>query len=119
MESLFATVALAWAVAFSHGVLPDALSSAGLWLDGELAGRDFVAGGEFTMADICGVSGVDFADWIGLPVPEAAPQIAIECREADHHGGPHLSPAHHAEHLQPQCLGHDGRDLVTRPRDEP
>jgi glutathione S-transferase len=43
-----------------------------MWLDGELAGRDFVAGEVFTMADICALSTVDFADWIGLKVPEAA-----------------------------------------------
>jgi len=43
-----------------------------MWLDGELAGRDFVAGEVFTMADICALSTVDFADWTGLKVPEAA-----------------------------------------------
>ncbi len=42
------------------------------WLDGELAGRAFVAGDVFTMADICALSTVDFADWIGLKVPEGA-----------------------------------------------
>ncbi|MEX1250281.1 MAG: glutathione S-transferase [Hyphomonas sp.] len=43
-----------------------------MWLDAELAGRDFVAGEVFTMADICALSTVDFAGWIGLKVPEAA-----------------------------------------------
>lgn len=43
-----------------------------MWLDGELAGRDFVAGEVFTMADICALSTVDFADWTGLKVPGAA-----------------------------------------------
>lgn len=43
-----------------------------MWLDGELAGREFVAGEVFTMADICALSTVDFADWAGLKVPEAA-----------------------------------------------
>jgi glutathione S-transferase len=43
-----------------------------MWLDGELAGRDFVAGEVFTMADICALSTVDFADWIGLKMPETA-----------------------------------------------
>jgi glutathione S-transferase len=43
-----------------------------MWLDGELAGRDFVAGEVFTMADICALSTVDFANWTGLKVPEAA-----------------------------------------------
>lgn len=43
-----------------------------MWLDGELAKSEFVAGDVFTMADICTLSAVDFADWIGLKVPEAA-----------------------------------------------
>jgi glutathione S-transferase len=40
------------------------------WIDRELAGRDFVAGADYTIADICLLSMVDFADWIGLKVPE-------------------------------------------------
>lgn len=43
-----------------------------MWLDGELAGREFIAGARFTVADICALSTVDFACWIGLPVPEEA-----------------------------------------------
>ena len=39
-----------------------------MWLDRELEGREFVAGEVFTMADICALSTVDFADWIGLKV---------------------------------------------------
>ncbi|WP_353257520.1 glutathione S-transferase family protein [Hyphomonas sp.] len=46
-----------------------------MWLDGELAGRDFVAGEVFTMADICALSTVNFADWTGLKVPEAAENL--------------------------------------------
>ncbi len=38
------------------------------WLDGELAGRPFIAGETYSMADICALSTVDFADWIGLPI---------------------------------------------------
>lgn len=45
------------------------------WLDRELAGRDFVAGARFTMADICALSSVDFADWIGLKVPEGLANV--------------------------------------------
>jgi glutathione S-transferase len=30
------------------------------WLDGELAGRDFVAGDRFTIADITAMVGIDF-----------------------------------------------------------
>jgi glutathione S-transferase len=37
------------------------------WLDGELAdGRPFIAGETISMADICALSTVDFAHWIGL-----------------------------------------------------
>lgn len=36
------------------------------WLDRELACRDFIAGHDFTIADICALSAVDFATWIGL-----------------------------------------------------
>lgn len=39
------------------------------WLDGELAGgRPFIAGERYSMADICALTTVDFADWIGLPL---------------------------------------------------
>lgn len=40
------------------------------WLDGELAGKDFLLGKDYAMADICLLSTVDFADWIGLAVPD-------------------------------------------------
>jgi glutathione S-transferase len=40
------------------------------WLDRELAGRPFVAGEAYSMADICALTTVDFADWIGLPAPD-------------------------------------------------
>ncbi|MDP2212360.1 glutathione S-transferase family protein [Phenylobacterium sp.] len=43
------------------------------WLDRELASRDFIAGHDFTIADICALSAVDFATWIGLEInPEHA-----------------------------------------------
>lgn len=38
------------------------------WLDRELADKPFVAGETYTMADICLLSTVDFATWIGLPM---------------------------------------------------
>ncbi len=38
------------------------------WLDQELADRPFIAGADYTMADICALSTVDFATWIGLPL---------------------------------------------------
>ncbi len=41
------------------------------WLDRELDGRTFIAGEAYTMADICALSTMDFASWIGLE-PEPA-----------------------------------------------
>jgi glutathione S-transferase len=38
------------------------------WLNRELADREFIALPTYSMADICLLSTVDFADWIGLPV---------------------------------------------------
>lgn len=40
------------------------------YLDRELESRDFLVGDTYTMADICLLSTVDFAEWIGLPVEE-------------------------------------------------
>lgn len=40
------------------------------WLDRELADKPFIAGDTYTMADICALSTVDFAEWIGLPIPD-------------------------------------------------
>ena len=45
------------------------------WLDRELADKPFVAGEVYTMADICALSTVDFADWIGLPVPDGLANV--------------------------------------------
>ena len=39
------------------------------WLDRELAGKSFVAGETYTMADICALTTIDFAHWIGLEMP--------------------------------------------------
>lgn len=46
-----------------------------MWLDGELAGRDYIAGDRLTIADICALSAIDFAIWIGLPIPEGAADV--------------------------------------------
>ena len=46
----------------------EAYSNAQRWLDGELDGRSFIAGETYTMADICALTTVDFADRIGLPL---------------------------------------------------
>ncbi|MGH6998143.1 MAG: glutathione binding-like protein, partial [Phenylobacterium sp.] len=40
------------------------------YIDRELAGREFLVGDSYTMADICLLSTVDFAEWIGLPVED-------------------------------------------------
>lgn len=40
------------------------------WLDRELADRQFIVGDSYTVADICALTTVDFAKWIGLPIPE-------------------------------------------------
>ncbi len=45
------------------------------WLDAEMETKQFLATGEFTMADICLLSIVDFADWIGLALPESAKNV--------------------------------------------
>lgn len=42
------------------------------WLDRELATRPYVAGDSFSIADICLLTVVDFANWIGLALPESA-----------------------------------------------
>ena len=48
-----------------------AYAGAQRWLDSELSGRTFIAGDAYTMADICALSTMDFASWIGLePEPE-------------------------------------------------
>ena len=40
------------------------------WIDRELADKPFVAGEAYSMADICLLSTVDFANWIGLEVAD-------------------------------------------------
>jgi glutathione S-transferase len=40
------------------------------WFDRQLQDRPFVAGETYTMADICLLSTVDFAQWIGLEMPD-------------------------------------------------
>ena len=40
------------------------------WLDRELDGKAFLAGDRYSMADICLLSTVDFAGWIGLPLED-------------------------------------------------
>lgn len=54
-----------------------AYSNAQRWLDGELAdGRPFIAGESLSMADICALSTVDFAHWIGLDIDPDRPHLS-------------------------------------------
>jgi glutathione S-transferase len=39
------------------------------WLNRELAGREFLATDDYTIADICALTTIDFATWIGLEAP--------------------------------------------------
>ncbi len=39
------------------------------WFDGELAGKTFVAGEAYSMADIIGLTTADFGTFIGVPIP--------------------------------------------------
>lgn len=52
-------------------------SNAQKWLDRELGdGRPFIAGDALTMADICALSTVDFAHWIGLELDPERSNLA-------------------------------------------
>jgi glutathione S-transferase len=46
------------------------------WLDREIAGREFMAGAAFSMADIIAESAIDFAKFTGIPLPEDAAALA-------------------------------------------
>ena len=51
----------------------DHYASAARWLDRELAdGRPFIAGDDYTMADIAALTTIDFATFTGLELPEEA-----------------------------------------------
>jgi glutathione S-transferase len=45
------------------------------WLNDELAGRKFLTGDVYTIADICLLTNVDFADWIGLKAPDSLTHV--------------------------------------------
>lgn len=46
------------------------------WLNGELAGHEFIAGDAFTMADIAAISVIDFAKFIGIEIPAEAEALS-------------------------------------------
>ncbi len=50
-------------------------ASACRWLDRELGSREFMAGGRYSMADIVAQSTFDFARVIGVPIPDACPNL--------------------------------------------
>ena len=54
----------------------EAYAGAQKWLDRELADREFIAGELYTMADICALSTVDFAEWIGLELDPSFTNLA-------------------------------------------
>ncbi len=45
------------------------------WLDGELKDRLFIAGAELSIADLCAVTIIDFAEWTGLAAPEGLAHV--------------------------------------------
>jgi glutathione S-transferase len=47
----------------------DRVTGALQWLDGELAAREFIAGDDYSIADIVALTTIDFAKFIGLEVP--------------------------------------------------
>lgn len=53
----------------------EAVSRAMLWLDRELEGQSFMAGEAYSMADIAALTTIDFAEWIGLPMPVEASHL--------------------------------------------
>ena len=54
----------------------EAYAGAQRWLDRELEGKTFIVGEAYTMADICALTTVDFAAWIGLPLDAERANLA-------------------------------------------
>ncbi len=48
----------------------EAYKGAQRWLDRELEGREWLTGDRYSMADICLLTTIDFAKWIGLPMED-------------------------------------------------
>lgn len=66
--------------------LPGRIEAAGLqgkeraefvlgWLNDEIAGRDFIAGDSFTIADITALGVIDFATFVGIGIPDDAANL--------------------------------------------
>jgi glutathione S-transferase len=45
------------------------------WLNEDLEGRDFFAGENFTVADITALCVIDFATFVGIPIPDGAANL--------------------------------------------
>jgi len=45
------------------------------WLDRELAGSRFIAGDDYTMADVVALSTLDFGRFIGIELPDDGPRL--------------------------------------------
>ena len=52
-------------------------ASACRWLDREIAGRDFIAGDGYSMADIIALTTIDFAAFAGLEMPLECPTLKV------------------------------------------
>jgi glutathione S-transferase len=61
--------------AMGEAARPQALAMMG-WFDAQLADRTWLAGDRFTLADISLLTIIDFAGWIGLPLPADAAALA-------------------------------------------
>jgi glutathione S-transferase len=46
------------------------------WIDGEMGGREFLAGERFSMADIVALSVLDFGRFVGLDIPPDLPNLS-------------------------------------------
>jgi len=45
------------------------------WLEGEIAGRNYIAGDKFTVADITALGVIDFARFVGVAIPDDAANL--------------------------------------------
>jgi len=45
------------------------------WLEGEIAGRDYIAGDKFTVADITALGVIDFGSFVGVAIPDDAENL--------------------------------------------
>lgn len=45
------------------------------WLEGAIAGRDYIAGEKFTVADITALGVIDFASFVGVAIPDDAENL--------------------------------------------